>query len=246
MRRSSALIVGLSCVAFSLIGSENKKESIKADAYPASASIVNALAVDYVSKDSTIRNDTTTAVISVLDFIVHPVIESVDSVSEAISVLNFISKLEKIEDVALIERNRQPVNRLYSGKLPNIDKKKFHRPVKGSICSAFGPNPNRKTVHYGVDLKGEKGDTVRAALPGVVKSCKNDPKGYGLYVCIVDSLGIETRYAHLLKILVKKGQRIAVAAPIGLVGSTGNSTGPHLHFEMRYKDRLLDPSLFLE
>ena len=244
-------MVVLISATFSLIGAENKEMNKRAD-----LKFTSALIFDVASNGSapteSIINDAKGAFINVLDFISNsssgacskPSI--VDSLSETLSVLDFLSSLEQVDSISLSKRNQQRTNRLYSGKLPDVDRRKFRRPVKGRITSTFGPNPERNTVHYGVDLKGKTGDTVRVALPGRVKYCKNDPNGYGLYVCVVDSIGIETRYAHLSKILVKKGDKLSVAAPIGLVGSTGNSTGPHLHFEMRYKGQLLDPTLFLE
>ncbi len=248
MGRRSILIVTLIGATIPLIGLENRKKPVKADVSPTSVLTISAPP----ETDPVQPKDTAAVLINVLDFVSslsakqtsYPT--SNDSVPETLSVLDFISSLEEIDSTALILGSRPATNRLYSGKLPVIDKRAFRRPVSGKITSTFGPNPERTAVHYGVDLKSKAGDTVIVALPGVVKSCKNDPKGYGLYVCVVDSSGVETRYAHLSKILVKRGEKLGVGTPIGLVGSTGNSTGPHLHFEMRYKGKLLDPTLFME
>lgn len=134
---------------------------------------------------------------------------------------------------------------IYDGPLPNIDESKLCRPVKGKITSSFGYRTDSEKIHFGVDLAGKRGDTVSVALPGVVINCGFDKKGYGLYVCVKDSLGLETRYAHLSKVLVKRGDKLAYKAPVGLIGSTGNSTGPHLHFEIRYKGKSVNPTFFL-
>ncbi|MDE5554508.1 MAG: M23 family metallopeptidase [Muribaculaceae bacterium] len=134
---------------------------------------------------------------------------------------------------------------IYEGQLPKIDESKLCRPVKGKVTSSFGYRSDSDKMHFGVDLAGKYGDTVSVAHPGVVCNCGFDKKGYGWYVCVKDTTGLETRYAHLSKVLVKNGDKLAYKAPIGLVGSTGNSTGPHLHFEIRYKGKAVNPAFFL-
>ncbi|MDE6368647.1 MAG: M23 family metallopeptidase, partial [Muribaculaceae bacterium] len=92
--------------------------------------------------------------------------------------------------------------KIYEGPLPKIDESKVCRPVKGRVTSSFGYRTDPNKIHYGIDLAGKIGDTVSVAIPGVVLKCGYDKKGYGWYVCVKDSLGIETRYAHLSKVLV--------------------------------------------
>ena len=77
------------------------------------------------------------------------------------------------------------------------------------------------------------GDTVRAALGGTVDRVDYQPGGYGHYVTISHDGGLETRYAHLSRPLVVPGQYVMAGEPVALSGNSGNSTGPHLHFETR-------------
>ncbi len=167
---------------------------------------------------------------------------------DAFSVLDFVTEAYKDNNLYASgsweksSGKRKP--QIYDGVL-TIDESKFCRPVKGRVTSSFGYRNDAGNVHLGVDLAGRQGDTVRVALPGKVMRRRYDKKGYGWYVCVLDSAGVETRYAHLSKVLVKQGDILPVGSPIGLVGMTGNSTGPHLHFEMRYKGKVVNPMFYL-
>ncbi|EFL90115.1 M23 family metallopeptidase [Ahrensia sp. R2A130] len=113
-----------------------------------------------------------------------------------------------------------------------------------SISSRFGrrtdPFTKRTAVHGGLDFRAARGTPVLSTASGrVVKAGRNG--GYGKMVEIDHGGGITTRYAHLSRIHVKKGQKIKRGKRIGKVGSTGRSTGPHLHYEVRRKGRVLDP-----
>ncbi len=164
------------------------------------------------------------------------------------SVLEFMTKVyadhgfyqsgrwEDAEDWSAITRNIT---------LPEYDPADFYRPVWGQITSTYGYRPKFGRVHKGIDLALHVGDTVRAALPGVVAKVAYDAGGYGHYVVLVHNNGMETRYAHLQAPLSILGETLAAGEPLGLGGNTGNSTGPHLHFEVRYRGTALDPaSLF--
>ena len=94
--------------------------------------------------------------------------------------------------------------------------------------------------HSGIDLARPTGTRVLAATGGVVART-GWAAGYGLMVTINHGSGIETRYAHLSGVAVSPGQRIATGDLIGLVGSTGRSTGPHLHYEVRRNGRAISP-----
>ncbi|MDE6328298.1 MAG: peptidoglycan DD-metalloendopeptidase family protein [Duncaniella sp.] len=109
------------------------------------------------------------------------------------------------------------------------------------ITSGFGYRARFGRMHYGIDVAMQTGDTVRAPLPGKVESVRYDAKGYGHYIVVTHTDGMETRYAHLSRPLVSPGEAIAVGQPIALSGSSGNSTGPHLHFETRYLGKAVDP-----
>lgn len=107
-----------------------------------------------------------------------------------------------------------------------------------------GPNPQPGRHHKGVDFVAPLGTPIFAAYDGVVKLAKNEGNGYGLRIIIDHENGMTTTYSHLQKSLVKVGQEVKVGEKIGLCGSTGRSTGPHLHFEVLRNDTALDPKLF--
>lgn len=117
------------------------------------------------------------------------------------------------------------------------------------LSSGFGkrrdPFTKRWEMHYGLDLAGPFKTLVRATAAGVVAYAGR--KGpYGRFVEIDHGLDIRTRYAHLHKILVKKGENIKFRQKIGMMGSTGRSTGSHVHYEVLFKGRPQDPGKFLK
>lgn len=95
--------------------------------------------------------------------------------------------------------------------------------------------------HYGVDLDLETGDSVKAVFDGVVRIVKWDGSGYGHYILVRHYNGVETLYGHLQKSLVTPGTFVKAGQLIGRGGSTGRSTGSHLHFEVRYEGNPIDP-----
>ena len=124
------------------------------------------------------------------------------------------------------------------------------KPVTGEIdmSSPFGmrldPFLGRPAIHTGVDLRGEIGEPVHATATGKVTIAGWDG-GYGNMVEIDHGNGLATRYGHLSKILVKVGQFVRIGETVGLIGSTGRSTGPHLHYETRINGEAVDPQKFL-
>jgi murein DD-endopeptidase MepM/ murein hydrolase activator NlpD len=119
-------------------------------------------------------------------------------------------------------------------------------PVNGSVVAGFGyrtdPWPE---FHKGVDLAADYGSTVRAAAAGTVMSAGWDPGGFGILVDIDHGNGYHTWYAHLSKIEVTPGQYVHKGQEIGLVGSTGFSTGPHLHYQVMLNGTPVDPDPYL-
>jgi murein DD-endopeptidase MepM/ murein hydrolase activator NlpD len=99
--------------------------------------------------------------------------------------------------------------------------------------------------HSGIDLTEPFGSPVYAADDGVVALVGSSTSGYGNYVVIAHSGGLDTLYGHLSAALVKAGQTVSQGQTIGLEGSTGNSTGAHLHFELRINQKPVDPALYL-
>lgn len=129
---------------------------------------------------------------------------------------------------------------------PTLGRQDFFRPVPGIITSNFGWRPKFQRVHHGVDLSLHLGDTVRAAVSGTVTKIAYDHDGYGHYVIMSHSDGMETLYGHLQYALVGQGQYVYSGQPIGIGGNTGNSTGPHLHFETRLEGVAVDPTLIFD
>jgi murein DD-endopeptidase MepM/ murein hydrolase activator NlpD len=122
-------------------------------------------------------------------------------------------------------------------------------PVKGIESSGFGwrvdPINDRAKFHKGTDYRADRGTPVYAAGPGVVVWAKR-ADGYGKAIYIDHGGGLVTRYAHLKTIGVDEGDVVAGDELIGEVGSTGRTTGPHLHFEVRLDGRAVDPSLAMQ
>ncbi|WP_242918683.1 M23 family metallopeptidase [Pontibacter liquoris] len=134
----------------------------------------------------------------------------------------------EIKDTVDIRLYDPPKNRNY--KMPL-----FETP----ITSHFGYRGYR--WHYGTDLDLDTGDTIRAAFDGVVRISKWDGGGYGNYIVVRHYNGLETLYGHMSKPIAKVGEFLKAGDIIGLGGSTGRSSGPHLHYEVRYEGNPIDP-----
>lgn len=106
------------------------------------------------------------------------------------------------------------------------------------------PFRGTRAFHEGLDFTANAGTPIRAAADGIVASSGQTP-AYGNLVKLNHGAGLETRYAHASKLLVKPGERVVKGQVIALVGSTGRSTGPHLHYEIRLNGHALDPRKYL-
>ena len=120
----------------------------------------------------------------------------------------------------------------------------FVRPSTGVVTSRYGARWGR--MHKGVDLGGNTGDPIRAADGGVVIAAGDANDGYGNKVVIDHGNNYHTLYGHSSEVLVKVGMRVEKGDIIARVGSTGDSTGPHLHFEVIYNGQAIDPMPFIE
>jgi len=124
------------------------------------------------------------------------------------------------------------------------------KPVAGEVdmSSPFGvrldPFLGRPAIHTGIDLRGETGEPVHATAAGRV-SIAGREGGYGNMIEINHGNGLATRYGHLSQIDVRVGQTVRIGDIIGRIGSTGRSTGPHLHYETRINGEAVDPQKFL-
>lgn len=117
------------------------------------------------------------------------------------------------------------------------------------LSSKYGkrihPITHKNSFHKGIDIPAPKGTPILAAAGGIVKTGSNS-KGYGNWVKIDHGNQKETLYAHASRVLVEDGQWVRPGQMIALVGSTGNSTGPHLHFEVRENKKATNPQRFYE
>ena len=112
------------------------------------------------------------------------------------------------------------------------------------VTSKYGPR--RRRMHRGIDLKVQKGDTIRAAFSGKIRIRNYERRGYGYYLVIRHPNGLETVYGHLSKFLVERDEIVKAGQPIGLGGNTGRSTGSHLHFETRFLGQAINPAEIID
>lgn len=187
----------------------------------------------------------------------HAVDSTLNSINEkmrkrglrTISLKNAGGPIEKEE-----EENLEELAKFYSKSLRDIENRldgtPLGKPHHGRVTSRFGYRANPFTgrgreLHSGIDLKGRNGEQVKATANGTV-SFAGYMGNYGYVVMVTHPNGYETRYAHLSKIRVKRGQRVVVGATVGLLGSTGRSTGPHLHYEILQNGKKLNPEKFFQ
>ncbi len=159
-----------------------------------------------------------------------------------------------IRKIAL-ENNIKNPDKIFKGQVLHIDgligatNERFISPLKGYISSKFGirldPFTHEMHFHSGVDIAAPKGTPVHAAMSGRV-IFSGYQKGYGNIVILKHKNNLITKYAHNSKLLVKKGDYVKQGDTISLVGSTGRSTGPHLHFEVRIKNKAVNPLNFIK
>ena len=139
----------------------------------------------------------------------------------------------------------------YNDEFTGVGTGKFIYPTTNTQISAGYPNYSNGSYHGGVDFPVATGTPVGASADGVVvisKALKNSDgsyRSYGEYVVIDHGSGIRTYYCHLSQRLVSEGQTVKQGQVIGKSGSTGNSTGPHLHFEVRVNNTRVDPMRYL-
>lgn len=132
----------------------------------------------------------------------------------------------------------------YNGTILEHNKKfdltNYSNPIHTNfVNSKFGKRGSRG--HQGVDLKASMGDTIYAAFEGKIRMSKYNRSGYGFFIIIRHPNGLETLYGHLSRFLVKQNDIVKSGQPIGLAGNSGRSSAPHLHFEIRYNGKSMDP-----
>lgn len=156
------------------------------------------------------------------------------------------------DQVKLATQNGVPSNIVTSAN--HSKQYRFMWPEPGSqVVQGFGPTtlwfepPFQGFPHFhtGIDTVLPEGSPILAADDGVVVLVGSGTTGYGNYIVLAHQGGLDTLYGHLSKALVKVGDQVMQGQPIGLEGSTGNSTGPHLHFELRINSQPVDPAPYL-
>ena len=118
-------------------------------------------------------------------------------------------------------------------------------PTDGFISSGYGLRWNGAEFHQGIDIAAEMGTPIVATADGVVTLAGWNAGGYGNMVDIDHGSGVSTRYGHASAVVVTAGQRVRRGQIIAYVGSTGHSTGPHLHYEVRLSGQPVNPSSYL-
>ena len=165
---------------------------------------------------------------------------SLDQLNGMVSSLD--EATEQSNDLFTMIEARLFEKRLASLMIPNS------KPIEGPVGSGFGfrtdPFTGRAALHTGLDFPSDTGAPIFAAAGGVVKSTDFHP-AYGNLLEIDHGNGLTTRYAHTSEILVKAGDLIKRGQKVARVGTTGRSTGPHLHFEVQVEGVLQDPAKFL-
>ncbi len=167
----------------------------------------------------------------------------VSSIEELIGITPDKTKdlIKRMEKITLSASEQKALFQL----IPNGNVVKYQR-----VSSSFGwrdhPIKKKKEFHPGIDLKASLKTKVVAPADGVVEFASFHAHGFGNLIILDHSFGFQTRYAHLQSFKVKNGDFVKKGDVIGYVGNTGLSTGPHLHYEVRFIGRLLEPKNFMK
>lgn len=152
----------------------------------------------------------------------------------------FASSAEGIRDELILRTDS------YLDTIQNVP---LGAPLPGILTSKFGwrtdPINSKRAYHRGVDIRGRMGADVKSTAGGKIIKQRYD-KGDGNFIVIDHGNGFRTKYAHLKKSLVRKGDRVQRDQVIGLVGNSGRSTGPHVHYEIHYNDKIVNPTRFVK
>lgn len=172
--------------------------------------------------------------------------DEVSGFDEGVEISIRLTQLAKLErEVKLELKSYQNLLTTFSSKQDSLAHLPALRPIlKGVISSGFGsrnhPLLRVKRHHEGIDISARRGTPIYATAEGIVNYAGR-MGGYGNMVIINHKYGFETRYGHMNKFTVRKGQKISRGDKIGEVGNTGLSTAPHLHYEVRFNGKPLNP-----
>ena len=146
------------------------------------------------------------------------------------------SSTNKADDAA----KRNGAKAVYLAALPNIQPVVDGWMTRGYLVEAN----DTEQAHNGVDYAAPQGTLIRATAPGIVESIFND-KYFGILLTIKHAYGMSTRYGHCLQILVSKGDHVERGQTVALVGNTGRSSAPHLHYEVLKDGKNVDPANYI-
>lgn len=164
------------------------------------------------------------------------------------SFIQLMDEQEPEPDIYTEGWNSRSVNPFKESQVPErevLNVRGYHTPHSGRVSSPYEYRARFGRMHKGVDISLKLNDTIYAAYDGKVRLTNYEPKGYGNYIILRHPNKLETVYGHLNKILVKPNQVVKAGQPIGLGGSTGRSTGPHLHFETRFMGYAINPAAII-
>ncbi len=151
-------------------------------------------------------------------------------------------------EIALCEKDKTELHKFLENQKVLLASTPSIWPTKGWLSSRFGyrisPFTGKKEFHRGIDIAARMGAPIVAPADGIISKVYRD-RGYGKVVSVSHGYGVITRYAHLKKALVKKGQYVKRGETIALVGNSGRSTGPHLHYEVHLNRVAVDPLRYI-
>jgi len=192
-------------------------------------------------KKSLFRKPFTVVAIALCTIVLMPIVAVVAAsqsglsvVSGALAVFNTVTHLVEIKDV-----DGHVVRQLQASTT---------WPVKGTVSLEFGDESPYQKYHTGIDIKGLTGDPITTFMNGTVLKVDPDPdnrSGYGMYVVVDHGDGLTSLYGHMSEVFAQPHQKVIPGDIIGLRGSTGHSTGPHVHFEIRVIAIPVDPRTFM-
>lgn len=169
---------------------------------------------------------------------------------QKLEISNISSKLKKLKKTARnLDINFEILYKFFKEQQELLACTPSIWPTRGYLTSVFGyrrdPFTGRRAFHRGIDISAPIGQKVHVTAKGIVVKTGYRPRSLGRYVMVNHGFGFTTVYGHLSRILVRTGQRVKRGDVIGLVGNSGRSTAPHLHYEVRVYGKAVNPLLYI-
>ena len=168
-------------------------------------------------------------------------VESVLGLADEELLTDDVSLEDRIDAAAVDSAVRATMFRL----IPNDSPMAYQR-ISSSYGSRTNPISGKRHVHTGIDLTCKRGEDIVAPADGVIETVRPSKKGFGNFITMRHSFGFMSSYAHLQKFKVRSGQFVSKGDVIASCGNSGNSTGPHLHYEVRFLGRSLNPQYLMD